>query len=54
MNTVLFSLDGMHPNPRGYAYIANEIIKVINDHYKSHLPQLVPGNYPGVSIRASN
>nr|WP_297310101.1 G-D-S-L family lipolytic protein [uncultured Flavobacterium sp.] len=54
MNVVMFSLDGIHPNPRGYAFVANEIIQVINKHYKSHIPLLVPGNYPGVTIKASN
>lgn len=54
MNKVLFSLDGVHPNPRGYAFVANEIVKVINEHYKAQLPMLVPGNYPGVTIKASN
>ena len=54
LNKVLFSLDGIHPNPRGYALITNEIMKVINAHYKSNLPLLVPGNFPGVTIKASN
>ena len=54
MNKVLFSLDGVHPNPRGYAFVANEIVKVINEHYKANLPLLVPGNYPGVTIKGSN
>lgn len=54
INKVMFSLDGMHPNPRGYAFITNEIVKVINHHYKANLPLLVPGNYPGVTIKASN
>lgn len=54
MNKVLFSLDGVHPNPRGYAFVTNEIAKVINEHYKSYLPLLVVGNYPGVTIKASN
>ncbi len=54
MNKVLFSLDGVHPNPRGYAFVANEVLKVINEHYKSNLPLVVPGNYPGVTIKASN
>ncbi|VXB15360.1 G-D-S-L family lipolytic protein [Flavobacterium sp. 9AF] len=51
---VLFSLDGVHPNARGYAVIANEIIKVINTHYKSKLPLLNPNNYPGIHILATN
>jgi lysophospholipase L1-like esterase len=32
-----FSLDGVHPSPRGYALIANEFIKVINAKYGSNL-----------------
>lgn len=54
INKVMFSLDGVHPNPRGYAFIANEVIKKINEHYKANLPLLVPGNYPGVTIKATN
>ncbi|WP_130736914.1 G-D-S-L family lipolytic protein [Flavobacterium sp. J27] len=51
---VLFSLDGVHPNARGYSVIANEIIKVINSHYKSKLPLLNPNNYPGIHIVPMN
>lgn len=54
LSTVLFSLDGIHPNARGYAVVANEVIKVINTHYKSKLPMVVAGNYPGATIVASN
>lgn len=54
LNRVLFSLDGVHPNPRGYAFVANEIIRAINNHYKAKLPMLSVGNYPGVTIKASN
>jgi lysophospholipase L1-like esterase len=53
-NKVLFSLDGVHPNARGYAVIANEIIKVINSHYKSNMPFLNPSYFPGISIVATN
>jgi len=52
--TVLFSLDGVHPNARGYAVIANEIIKVINSHYKSNLPLHHPSYFPGINILSSN
>jgi len=52
--TVLFSLDGVHPNARGYAVIANEIIKVINKHYKSNLPFNHPSYFPGIDIVATN
>ncbi len=33
-----FSLDGIQPNGRGYAIIANEFIRVINAKYGSNLP----------------
>ena len=51
---VLFSLDGVHPNARGYAVIANEIIKVINAKYKSTLPLHNPTYFPGINIVPSN
>lgn len=45
-----FSLDGVHLTGRGYAVIANEILKVINKQYGSTLP-LVDGNkYSGVAF----
>lgn len=37
-----FSLDGVHPSPRGYALIANEFLKAINTTYGS--------NFKGVSF----
>lgn len=51
---VLFSLDGVHPNARGYAVIANEIIKVINAKFKSNLPLHNPTYFPGISILPTN
>ncbi|GEN75742.1 G-D-S-L family lipolytic protein [Chryseobacterium hagamense] len=45
-----FSLDGVHLTGRGYALIANEFIKAINDKYKSTLPQVNPNNYSGVKF----
>ncbi|MEW5674854.1 G-D-S-L family lipolytic protein [Flavobacterium enshiense] len=54
LSTVLFSLDGVHPNARGYAVIANEIIKVINSHYKARLPIHEIGGFPGVTVLGSN
>ncbi|MFP9099932.1 G-D-S-L family lipolytic protein [Flavobacterium sp. RHBU_24] len=54
VNTVVFSLDGVHPNARGYALIANEILKVINRHYHAKLPLIVPGYYPGATILPTN
>jgi hypothetical protein len=51
---VLFSLDGVHPNARGYAVIANEIIKVINVKFKANLPLHNPTYFPGINIVPSN
>ena len=44
----LFSLDGVHPTPRGYAVIANEFIRIINSNYGASVPTVNPNNYRGV------
>lgn len=54
LNTVMFSLDGVHPNSRGYAFVANEVIKVINAHYQATLPMVYVGKYAGPTIVTSN
>ncbi|RAK63991.1 G-D-S-L family lipolytic protein [Hymenobacter edaphi] len=46
----LFSLDGVHPTPRGYAVIANEMIKAINAQYGASIPFVNPNAYRGVRI----
>ena len=51
---VLFSLDGVHPNARGYSVIANEVLKVINAHYNAKLPLLNPNNFSGINILPTN
>lgn len=43
-----FSLDGVHVNPRGYAIIANEFIKKINEFYGSNIPLVEVGKYKGI------
>ncbi|WP_164510801.1 G-D-S-L family lipolytic protein [Nonlabens xiamenensis] len=43
-----FSLDGVHPTGRGYAFTANVIIDAINAQYGSTLPRVDIGNYPSV------
>ncbi len=43
-----FSLDGVHPTARGYAVIANEIIKVINQGFGANIPPVDPGQYTTV------
>lgn len=43
-----FSLDGLHPNTKGYAVIANEFIKVINQSYGAELRLVSVGSYKGI------
>lgn len=45
-----FSLDGVHPTPRGYAFTANVIIKAINSTYNATIPVVQIGNYPTVTL----
>lgn len=41
----MFSLDGVHPSPRGYAFIANKFIEAINAKYGSNLKGVNIGDY---------
>lgn len=41
----MFSLDGIHPSPRGYAFIANQFITAINAKYGSNLKGVDIGKY---------
>ena len=45
-----FSLDGVHPSPRGYAIVANAFIAAINAKYGSNLPGVNPLDYTGLYI----
>lgn len=45
-----FSLDGIHPSPRGYAILANAHIEAINAKYGSNLPGVNPINFTGLYI----
>ena len=45
-----FSLDGVHPSPRGYAIIVNGMVDVINAKYQSNLPKVNVGLYTGVYL----
>jgi hypothetical protein len=45
-----FSLDGVHPTPRGYAYTANLIIEELNRTYDATIPKVNIGNYGTVSL----
>jgi len=46
----LFSLDGVHPTSRGYAIVANEFIKVINQKWGANIPLINVANIPGSLI----
>jgi len=43
-----FSLDGIHPTARGYAVIANEIIKIINEGFGANILPVDPNQYSTV------
>jgi len=45
-----FSLDGVHPTARGYAFIANIVLKRINTEFGASIPVTNTGNYPTVYI----
>jgi hypothetical protein len=46
----IFSLDGVHLTPRGYAIVANEFIKAINAKYGSSIPLANISDYRGVKF----
>lgn len=43
-----FSLDGVHPSPRGYAILANAFTEAINTKYGSNLPAVNPLGFTGL------
>lgn len=45
-----FSLDGVHPSPRGYAVVTNQMIAAINAKYGSNLPEVNPVDFTGLYI----
>lgn len=46
-----FSLDGIHPSPRGYALLANLFINAIETSYGAELPRVDPLAYTGLYIK---
>ncbi|NAY92275.1 G-D-S-L family lipolytic protein [Muricauda sp. JGD-17] len=46
-----FSLDGVHPAPRGYAILANAFVAAINAKFGSNLPGVNPLDYTGLYIQ---
>ena len=45
-----FSLDGVHPSPRGYAILANAFTEAINAQFGSNLPPVNPLDFTGLYI----
>ncbi|MEO1010590.1 MAG: G-D-S-L family lipolytic protein [Bacteroidota bacterium] len=45
-----FSLDGVHPSPRGYALLANLFIDAIEEKYDALLPRVDPLEFTGLYI----
>ena len=43
----LFGLDGVHPTSRGYAIVANEFIKRINEEFNANIPIINASTIPG-------
>lgn len=48
-----FSLDGVHPTPRGYAHLANVMIRAINRKYDATVPVVNLGDYNTINVFAS-
>ena len=46
-----FSLDGIHPSPRGYAVAANAILDVINTKYGANIPKVDPIEFTGLYVQ---
>ena len=47
----VYSLDGLHLTPAGYALVANELIRSINAKYNSTIASINPGNYRRVLLQ---
>ncbi len=45
-----FSLDGVHPTPRGYALTANTILEAINAQYGSNIPLVNIGEFGTITL----
>ncbi|RMA56669.1 SGNH/GDSL hydrolase family protein [Ulvibacter antarcticus] len=49
-----FSLDGVHPTPRGYAYVSNLIINEMNRKYNAHIPTVLISDYATITAANNN
>jgi len=45
-----FSLDGVHPSPRGYALLAGKFLEIIEAKYGANLPDVNPLDFTGLYI----
>lgn len=50
----VFSTDGIHPNQRGNAILANEFIKIIENNFGASIPEVEVLNLPSVQLCAGN
>lgn len=50
----VISTDGVHPNPRGYAILANEFIRVIEEEFNASIPEVNVLNLPSVQLCAGD
>jgi len=50
----VFSTDGIHPNPRGTAILANEFIKVIEETFNAEIPEIEVLRTPTVQLCNGN
>jgi lysophospholipase L1-like esterase len=48
--TGAFSEDGVHPNSRGYAFMANIFIRAINAKFTATVPEASIAEYKGVGL----
>jgi lysophospholipase L1-like esterase len=46
----IFSLDGIHLTPRGYAVVANQFISAINKQYNANIPSADISSYNSVKF----
>ncbi len=45
-----FSLDGVHLTPRGYALVANEVLRVVNARYHATIPAVEINKHSGIKF----
>ena len=48
--TGMWSTDGIHPNARGYALVANKFINAINEAFGASVPEASVGSYTGAAL----